>query len=209
MRRLFLLCTLSCLFLAGCSKNETASPYAPATPAQSTAAAPEPAAPVKIPDLEFELLTQPQIDLYKEVMQAAAEKRRAVSDPADLKALAFDAKVAADFKAHPNRPFHKYTPEEEAMFKRVDQLQHLDDGVAKTRGNLELYLVIRNAIEGMIGPHKCTDSDCGKGMPEDDPKLRKEQLAEDKRRKAIVKQDLELLQPQQAELLALMKQVRE
>ena len=142
-------------------------------------------------------------------MKAAAEKRRAVSDPADLKALEFDAKVGADLKAHPNRPFHKYTPEEEAMFKRVDQLQHLDDGVARARGTFELYQTIRNAIEGMIGPHKCTNSDCGEGIPEDDPKLRKEQLAEDKRRKAIVKQDLELLKPQQDELLSLMKQVRQ
>ena len=205
MRRPFLLCSLLCLMLAGCNKAETPAP-APAGPAKTAATPP---APVKVPDFEFELLAQQHIDLYKEVMKAAAEKRRAVSDPADLKALAFDAKVAADFKAHPNRPFHKYTPEEEAMFKRVDQLQHLDEGVAKGRGNPELYLAIRNAIEGMIGPHQCTDSDCGKGMPEDDPKLRKEQLAEDKRRKAIVKQDLELLKPQEAELLALMKQVRQ
>ena len=205
MRRLFLLCSLFCLILilAGCNKTETASPPAPAVPAKTAAA------PVKVPDLEFELLTQQHIDLYKEVMKAAAEKRHAVSDPADLKALEFDAKVAAELKAHPNRPFHKYTPEEEAMFKRVDQLQHLDDGVAKARGNFELYQAVRNAIEGMIGPHKCTDSDCGKGMPEDDPKLRKEQLEEDKKRKAIVKQDLELLKPQQDELLALMKQVRQ
>ncbi len=203
MRRHFLLCLLSCLILAGCNQTQTPSEPAPAAPAKTATAL------VKVPDFEFELLTQQHIDLYKDVMKAAAEKRRAVSDPADLKALEFDAKVAADFKAHPNRPFHKYTPEEEAMFKRVDELQHLDDGVAKARGNLELYQVIRNAIEGMIGPHKCTNSDCGEGIPEDDPKLRKEQLAEDKRRKAIVKQDLELLQPQQAELLALMKQVRE
>ena len=206
MRRLFLLCSLSCLILAGCNKTETASEPAPAAPAKTAAA---PSAPIKVPDLEFEVLTQQQIDLYKEVMRAAAEKRRAVSDPSDLKALAFDAKVAADFKAHPNRPFHKYTPAEEAMFKRVDELQHLDDGVAKGRGNLELYQAIRNAIEGMIGPHQCTNSDCGEGIPEDDPKLRQEQLAEDKRRKVIVKQDLALLKPQQAELLALMKQVRE
>jgi hypothetical protein len=206
MRRLSLLCFLSCLLLAGCNRTATTSQPAPAAPAKAAAA---PAAPVKIPDLEFELLTQPQIDLYKEVMKAAAEKRRAVSDPADLKALAFDAQVAADFKAHPNRPFHKYTPDEEAMFKRADELQHLDEAVARERGELDLYLVIRNAIEGMVGPHKCTDSDCGMGIPEDDPKLRQEQLAEDKRRKAIVQQDLELLKPQQAELLALMKQVRE
>jgi hypothetical protein len=206
MRRLFLLCTLSCLILAGCNQTETPSQPAPAAPGKTAAMPP---APVKVPDLEFELLTQQQIDLYKEVMKAAAEKRRTVSDPADLKALEFDAKIAADFKAHPNRPFHKYTPEEEAMFKRADQLHYLDNDVAKARGNFELYQVIRNAIEGMIGPHKCTNSDCGEGIPEDDPKLRKEQLAEDKRRKAIVKQDLALLKPQEAELLALMKQVRE
>ena len=206
MRRHILLCLLSCLVLAGCNKTETASEPAPAPP---TKAAAPPAAPVKVPDLEFELLTQQQIDLYKEVMKAAAEKRRAVSDPADLKALEFDAKIGADFKAHPNRPQRKYTPEEVALFQRADKLHYLDEGVAKARGNFELYQTIRNAIEGMIGPHKCTDSDCGKGMPEDDPKLRKEQLEEDKKRKAIVKQDLELLKPQEAELLELMKQVRQ
>lgn len=206
MRRLFLPCLLTCLFLAGCNRTETPSEPAPAAPGKTAAVPP---APVQVPDFEFELLTQQHVDLYKEVMKAAAEKRRAVSDPADLKALAFDAKVAAEFKAHPNRPFHKYTPEEAAMFKRVDELQHLDEGVAKARGNLELYLAIRNAIEGMIGPHKCTHSDCGEGIPEDDPKLRQEQLAEDKRRKAIVQQDLALLKPQAAEFLALMKQVRE
>lgn len=206
MRRLFLPSCLFCLVLAGCSNTETSSPPASPAPAKAVAAPP---APVKVPDLEFELLTQQHIDLYKEVMKAAAEKRRAVSDPADLKALEFDAKIGADFKAHPNRPQRKYTPEEEAMFKRVDELQHLDEGVAKARGNFELYQAIRNSIEGMIGFHKCTNSDCGEGIPEDDPKLRKEQLAEDKRRKAIVKQDLALLKPQEAELLALMKQVRE
>lgn len=164
---------------------------------------------MKVPDLEFELLTQQQIDLYKDVMKAAAEKRHAISDPADLKALAFDAGIVADLRAHPNRPMRKYTPDEEAMFKRSDQLHYLDNDVAKARGNFELYQEIRNTIEGMIGPHQCTNSDCGEGIPEDDPKLRKEQLAEDKRRKAIVKQDLALLKPQEAELLALMKQVRE
>jgi hypothetical protein len=203
MRRLMLLCCISCLILAACSKTETPSQPAPA----KTAAAPS--APVKTPDFEFELLTQQHIDLYKDVMKAAAEKRRAISDPADLKALEFDAKTGADLKAHPNRPIRKYTPEEEAMFKRADQLHYLDDDVAKAHGDLELYKDIRNAIEGMIGPHTCTNSDCGEGIPEDDPKLRKEQLAEDKRRKALVKQDLALLKPQEAELLALMKQVRE
>ena len=206
MRCLFLLCLLSCLILAGCNKTETSSPPAPAAPAKAAVAPP---APVKVPDLEFELLTQQHIDLYKDVMKAAAEKRRAVSDPADLKALEFDAKIVADFKAHPNRPQRKYTPEEAALLQRADKLHYLDEGVAKARGNFELYQAIRNAIEGMIGPHKCTNSDCGEGIPEDDPKLRQEQLAEDKRRKAIVKQDLALLKPQEAELLALMKQVRQ
>jgi len=68
---------------------------------------------------------------------------------------------------------------------------------------------MRQANEGMIGPHKCTDSDCGKGIPEDDPKMRKQQLEEDKKRRAIIDQDMALLKPQQQELLDLMKQVRE
>lgn len=203
MRRLLLLCLFPCLALSACGKPENATQPPPTQPAKTAAA------PAKVPDFEYELLTQPHIDLYKEVMKAAAEKRRAISAPEDLKALAFDAQVEADFRAHPNRPQRRYTPEERAMLQRADKLHYLDEAVARERGDLDVYLVIRNAIEGMIGPHQCTDSDCGEGIPEDDPKLRQEQLAEDKRRKALVKQDLELLKPQEGELLALMKQVRE
>ena len=180
MRRLFLLCSLSCLILAGCNRTETSSQPAPAAPARS-------AAPVKVPDFESVPLTQEHVDLYISTMKAAAEKRRAVSDPADLKALEFEAKETADLKAHPHRPYHKYTDEEFATLKRADQLHYLDEDVAQARGNIELYTAIRNVIEGTIGPRKCPASDCGEGRPE----------------------DLALLKPQEAELLALMKQVRQ
>ena len=183
MRRLFLLCSLSCLILAACNQTETSSQPAPAAPANTAAA------PVKVPDFQSELLTQQHVDLYISTMKAAAEKRRAVSDPADLKALEFEAKEKADLKAHPHRPFHVHTDEEMEILKRADHLHYLDEDVAKAGGNLELYIAIRDAIEGTIGPRTCPASVCDGGPPKPE--------------------DLALLKPREAELLALMKQVRQ
>jgi hypothetical protein len=195
---------LACVLITNaCNKDEAAKLVQPA-PVPATAPAK-----VEVPDLEYVALTQQHIDLYKSVMKDAAAKRKGVTDPADLKALEFDHQTFVQTQKEKNPKYHKYTPEEEAWLKRADELHYLDSDVAKAKGNYELYNEVRQAIEGMMGPHKCTDSDCGKGMPEDDPKMRKQQLEEDKKRKAIIDQDLALLKPQQQELLELMKQVRE
>lgn len=87
-------------------------------------------------------------------------------------------------------------------------MHHLDDGVARQKGVSERYLAVREAIEGMVGPMKCGDSDCGQGEPEDDPALRKKQIEDDKKRKAIIQQDLVLLKPHAAEILSLATEIR-
>ena len=196
---------LACLLIVvGCNQKEEASSAKP-TPAPAASA---PAKTV-VPDLELEPLTQAHVDLYKSVMKEAAAKRKAISDPADLKALEFDHATFVRIQKEKNPKYHKYAPQEEAWLKRADEIHYIDSEVAKAKGNYELYNEVRQAIEGMIGPHKCTDSDCGKGIPEDDPKMRKQQLEEDKKRRVIIDQDLALMKPQQQELLELMKQVRE
>lgn len=40
------------------------------------------------------------------------------------------------------------------MFKRADELRHLDNDVARQEGNFELHRAVREAIEGMVGPMK-------------------------------------------------------
>ena len=205
MRRLFVP-LLVCTFLAaGCSKKEEA-----AQPAPSAATGPAPApAKVAVPDFEYEPLTQANVDFYKSVMTEAAAKRKAITDPADLKALEFDEQSFAQSRKEKVIKYHKYTDQENAWFDRADNLHHLDDDVAKAKGQWELYNELRAAIEGMIGPRMCTDRDCGKGMPEDDPKMRKQQVEEDKKRRAIIEQDMTLLKPQEKEINDLILQVRD
>jgi len=206
MRR-FLLPLLVCVLIAvGCNKKEEPATVPQPTPAPVAAAA---SAKALVPDFEYEPLTQAQVDLYKSVMKDAAAKRKAISDPADLKALEFDNATYARLRKEKNPKYHKYTDQENAWFDRADKLHHLDDDVAKSKGQWELYNEIRAAIEGMIGPRTCTDRDCGAGMPEDDPKMRKLQIEEDKKRHAIIAQDMKLLKPQEKDINDLILQVRD
>jgi hypothetical protein len=198
---------LACLLIAaGCDGKKAPEPNV--TSSATPAAAPAPAK-VPVPDLEYEALTQQQVDLYKSVMKDAAAKRKTITDPADLKALEFDHATFLRIQKEKNPKYHKYTPQEEAWLKRADELHYLDGDIAKAKGQFDLYYQVRQAIEGMIGPRECDESDCGKGIPEDDPKMRKQQLEEDKKRKAIINQDLALLKPQETEILELIKEVRE
>jgi len=129
MRR-FVAPLLVCLLaVAGCHKQEEPKPMEKAA---ATAAAPAKAV---VLDLEFEPLTQQQVDLYKSVMKDAAAKRKAVTDPADLKALDFDRQTFVRIQKEKNPKYHKYTPEEEAWLKRADEIHYIDSDVAKAKGN--------------------------------------------------------------------------
>jgi hypothetical protein len=186
------------LFLVAC--NKSAPPSAQTKPVQ-----PAPAAVTdKVPDFEFEPLRQSDLDLYLSVMKAAVDKFHNLP-PEDRKALADYEKWHSRLQSGYHKP---WTPQEQAMITRYNELHDLDYEVAHARGQYELYSAVRGAIEGMVGPMKCDNSDCGEGEPESDPKLRAKQLEEDTKRKAIIEQDLVLLKPHETQITDLIKQIR-
>ena len=202
MRSRLVLLLLVCALLIACNKSEQPASSSASTPA--AAPSPAPKAAEKIPDYEFEPLTQADVDLYLGVMREAVVKFRQLP-PADKAVLAQEV----DYYKHLKSGWHPApTPQEQELFKRSDELHHLDDGVAKQKEVYERYAAVREAIEGMVGPMKCGDSDCGQGPDEDDPALRKKQIEDDKKRKAIIQQDLVLLKPHEAEILALATEIR-
>jgi hypothetical protein len=193
---------LLCLGLVGCNKNKPSS-AASAPPSASAPATPT--APAKIPDFQFEPLTQQDVDLYLSIMRLAAAQKAQLS-PADQKVLADEQNYYAHLKSgwHPDP-----TPAEVQLFTKANALHHLDDEIARQQGKHDLYVAVRDAIEGMVGPMKCGDSDCGTEVPEQDPKLRAQQLHDEARRKKTIQQDLVLLLPHQAEITQLATELRE
>jgi hypothetical protein len=192
---------LLCALLLAC--NQSATPAKTEAAPRPTAAAP-PSAPAKVPDFEFEPLAESDVDLYLGIMRAAVDKFRHLpaADQATLQ-------QEDDYYRHLKSGWHPSPTEKEAaLFKRSIELHHVDYDIAKQKGVYDRYSAIAEAIEGMVGPMKCGDSDCGQGPDEDAPAARKQQLADDKKRKAIVKLDLVLLQSHAAEILALATELR-
>lgn len=200
MRSSAVLLLLGCSLLVACNKGT-----APASPAASApAAAPAPKAAGKVPDYEFEPLTQADVDMYLGIMREAVVKFRQLPE-ADKAVLAQEV----DYYKHLKSGWHPSpTPDEVKLFTRADELHHLDNDIAKQKGVYERYAAVREAIEGMVGPMKCGDSDCGQGPDEDEPALRKKQIEDDAKRKIIIKQDLALLKPYEAEILAMATEIR-
>jgi hypothetical protein len=199
MRLTAALLFVCCCLLIACNKSE-----APSSPAASTAPAAAPKPAEKVPDYEFEPLTQADVDMYLGIMREAVVKFRNLP-PADKAVLAQEA----DYYKHLKSGWHPSpTPDEVKLFTRADELHHPDTDIARQKGVYARYDAVREAIEGMVGPMKCGDSDCGQGEPEDDPALRKKQIEDDAKRKAIIKQDLVLLKPCEAEILAMATEIR-
>ena len=197
MKRAAVVLLLGCACLTACNRS-TPPQTAEATPVQPAAA------PDKVPDFEFEPLRQSDVDLYVSVMKEAVDKFHNLP-AADKKSLA----DYEEWNKHLKSGYHKpWTPEEQALIKRYNELHDIDYDVARARGHYELYSAVRGAIEGMVGPMKCDQSDCGEGVPEDDPKLRAKQIEDDKKRKVIIEQDLVLLKPHESEITELIKALR-
>jgi hypothetical protein len=189
-----------CTCVVGCNRSappETTKRFTPAPPAPAVA-------PEKVPDLQSEPLTQPDVDLYLSVMKEAVDKRQHLSD-ADKKVLADEAAWYKHLKSGYHPPL---TPAEQALLVRATELHNLDNDIARSRGHYELYTAIKSAVEGMVGPMKCDHSDCGIEEPDNDPKIRAQQIADEKKRKAVIAQDLVLLKPHATEITAMVKQLR-
>jgi|GEM_PF-1998659 len=208
MRAAAILLLLACSLLVACdrgakSASESTATSPAATPAPTPAGAAT-AADHNAPDFELEPLAQSDVDLYLGIMREAVEKFRHL--PAAGQAT---LKEEDDYYRKLRSGWHPSPTDKEAdLFKRAIALHHLDYDIARQKGVFERYSALAAAIEGMVGPEKCGDSDCGQGMPEDTPATRKQQLEDDKKRRLIVKQDLALLQPNAAEILALATELR-
>ena len=200
MRATFVCLLLCCFLLLACSSNPqpetTAKPAAPSP-------APTPAA-QKVPDYEFEPLAQSDVDLYLSIMREAIQRFRSLPDQ-DRAALKAESDFYKSLKNGKNPP---PTPEQQAIMKRGIEIHHLDYDIAAAKGVRPRYEAIAEAIEGMVGPEKCGDSDCGQGPDEDEPAARKKQIEDDKKRKAVVKQDLTLLKPYEQEILSMATELR-
>ena len=190
---------LGCLLLFGCSRSTP-----PAETAATPAAPAAPAAKAPVPDYEFQPLTQADVDLYMSILRQGADKFRHLS-PADQASLKAEQDYYASLKTGWNpSPNDKQA----AIMKRAIEIHHLDYDIAAQKGVKDRYAALAEAIEGMVGPEKCGDSDCGQGPDEDTPAARKQQREDDKKRKAVIQQDLVLLKPYQAEILALATELR-
>jgi hypothetical protein len=196
MRATFACLLLGCALLLACSSTPQ--------PAETVAKPATPAANQKVPDYEFEPLSQADVDLYLGIMREAIQRFRSLPDQ-DRAALKAESDFYKSLKTGKNPP---PTPEQQAIMKRGIEIHHLDYDIAASKGVRPRYEAIAETIEGMVGPEKCGDSDCGQGPDEDDAALRKKQIEDDKKRKAIVKQDLALLQPYAPEILAMATELR-
>ena len=199
MRATPVLLLLGCSLLVACNQGAP-----PASPAASAPATPAPKAAEKVPDYEFEPLTQADVDMYLGIMREAVVKFRQLPE-ADKAVLAQEV----DYYKHLKSGWHPApTPDEVKLFTRADELHHVDNDIAKQKGVYARYAAVREAVEGMVGPMKCGDSDCGQGPDEDEPALRRKQIEDDAKRKVIIQQDLVLLQPHEAEILAMATEIR-
>lgn len=88
MRFTVVLLLLGCALLVACNKSE--QPASPAASAPAAAPSPAPQAAEKVPDYEFEPLTQADVDMYLAVMRESLQKFRNLP-PADKAVLAQEA----------------------------------------------------------------------------------------------------------------------
>jgi hypothetical protein len=200
--------TTTAVLLLGCSLllacNRASQPAETAAKPAPPASSPAPVANTPVPDYEFVPLTQADVDLYLSILREGADKFRHLS-PADQASLKAESDYYATLKTGWNP---SPNAEQAAIMKRAIEIHHLDYDIAAQRGVKDRYEALASAIEGMVGPEKCGDSDCGQGPDEDTPAARKQQIEDDKKRKAVIKQDLVLLKPHADEILALATEIR-
>lgn len=148
------------------------------------------------PNFDTTPLTQSDLDLYIDVMTAAANyvKNPSASD-----------RAAMDFAIQVNsgKVTSAVTPAQAQMLARTAALAQYDVEIAKQRGISDRYEAIRGVVEGLVGMTACpTCSGDGGAIPAS--QAQSDQTA----RQSAQKIDLSLLQPHRAEIEALQKQVR-
>ncbi|MGB6431629.1 MAG: hypothetical protein WBF06_13670 [Candidatus Acidiferrales bacterium] len=188
-----------CAALAGgCGHSpEPATNGAGNTPAQAAAAPGSGNDQAAANALRTTPLTEADIDLYLDVMKAAADQitHETGRDRAALNLIrqVNDGKLTGVL-----------TPEQSGLLRRGVELRQLDDQIAVQRGEQKHYEAIRDVIEGLIGPASCGGCSADGGVEGASAEQEKEWADEE----AVQHEDLKLLEPHRADIVALQKQVR-
>jgi hypothetical protein len=191
---------LSILFLAAFALSASARSQTNSQPpttrsmpaAKPTVATPKP----PVPDYDVTVLAQSDVDLYLEIMRAAAAylKNPSASDRAAIDLMK---------QAGAGQLSETLTPAQGQMLERAAALTQYDVEVARQRGVEDRYLALRPVIEAVIGTIACPS--CG-GDPNQNLSGPHTDLAH--KQDAVHKADIPLLQPHLEEIQSLEKQVR-
>jgi hypothetical protein len=148
------------------------------------------------PNFDTQPLAQADVDLYIDVMKAAADyvKNPSASDRA---AMDFSAQVTS------GKVTSTISPAQAQMLARTATLAQYDMEIAKQRGISERYEAIRGVVEGLVGMTACAScsGDGGGAVTQ----AQKDLAAKED---AAHKVDLTLLEPHRAEIESLQKQLR-
>jgi hypothetical protein len=142
-------------------------------------------------------LTEADIDLYIDIMKTAADKVTNATGQ-DRAAINLMKQMSS------GQPSGTVTPDQTTLLVRGTQLAQIDEQIAAQRGVQPRYDAIRGVIEGLVGPMVCTSCSGDGGAQPASAAQQQEWAAEE----AVQKTDLQLLQPNSAEITSLQKQVR-
>jgi len=184
----------SAVIFSGCGKsgNEAVNPGSSGGTVGSAPAANK----GPVPNYDTTPMTQADVDLYIDVMKAAAAY---IQNPSasDKAAMDFAKQVGA------GKITGTVTPEQAQMLARAATLAQYDEEIAKQRGISKRYDAIKGTVEGLVGMTACPTCSGDGGGPV--TQQQKDQAALEE---AAHKADLVLLQPHSEEITSLQRQVR-
>jgi hypothetical protein len=142
-------------------------------------------------------LTEADIDLYLDIMRAAADK---ITNATGQDRAALDLMK----QVNSGKTNGALTPDQAALLARVAQLAQIDEQIAAQRGVQPRYDAIRGVIEGLVGIQACPSCSGDGGTQAASAAQQQEWATEE----AVLKTDLAMLQAHSAEITSLQKQVR-
>jgi hypothetical protein len=142
-------------------------------------------------------LTESDIDLYLDVMRAAADR---------IKNATGQDRAALDLMKQVNsgKINGAMTPDQAALLAHAAQLAQIDEQIAAQRGVQPRYDAIRGVIEGLVGIQACPTCS-GDGSADPVSAAQQQEWATEE---AVLKTDSAMLQAHSAEITSLQKQVR-
>jgi hypothetical protein len=142
-------------------------------------------------------LTEADIDLYLDIMKAAADR---VTNATGQDRAALDLLR----QVNSGKTTGALTPDQAALLAHAAQLTQVDEDIAAQRGVKSRYDAIRGVIEGLVGTMACASCSGDGGAQAASAAQQQEWAAE----QAVMQTDQKLLQPHSAEIVSLQKQVR-